>query len=55
MAAVDYLPHYTYDDYVQWDGDWELYEGFPVSMSPAPMINHQVISANVLYELKHIG
>ena len=40
MAAIDYLPHYTYGDYRQWDGEWGLYEGFPVVMSPAPMIIH---------------
>ena len=52
MAALDHLPHYTYDDYKLWEGNWELYEGFPVAMSPAPMINHQVIAGNILFELK---
>ncbi len=52
MAAIDYLRHYTHDDYRQWDGEWELHEGFPVAMSPAPMIGHQAVSANILFELK---
>ncbi len=52
MGAFDYAPHYTYDDYKNWQGEWELFEGFPVAMSPAPMINHQAISANILFALK---
>ena len=52
MGALDNLTHYTYDDYKVWDGDWELIEGFPVAMSPAPMINHQAIAGNILFELK---
>jgi len=51
MATVDYVPHYTYDNYKMWDGDWELYEGFPVAMSPAPMINHQVIGYSIARQL----
>ena len=51
MAAIDYLPHYTYDDYKQWDGEWELYEGFPVAMSPAPMIIHQAIAYAIARQL----
>ena len=52
MPAIDHLPHYTYDDYKLWEGNWELYEGFPIAMSPAPMINHQAIAGNILFELK---
>ena len=52
MGAVDYIKHYNYDDYALWEGKWELYEGYPVAMSPAPMINHQILAANILFELK---
>ena len=52
MGALDYLPYYTYADYKEWEGDWELQEGHPIAMSPAPMINHQAIAANMLFELK---
>ena len=52
MGALDYIPHYTYDDYKLFEGKWELYEGYPISMAPAPMINHQAIAANILFELK---
>jgi len=49
MEAIDY---YTYDDYKLWEGDWELIDGVAVAMSPAPMIKHQAIAANIIYELK---
>ena len=52
MGIVAYLPRYTYEDYKLWEGKWELFEGFPVAMSPAPMINHQAIAGNILFELK---
>ncbi len=35
---------YTYDDYKNWEGDWELIEGYPLAMAPAPMIRHQKLS-----------
>ena len=53
MGIVDHLPRYTYDDYKCWEGKWELFEGFPVAVSPAPMINHQAIAGNILFELKN--
>jgi len=41
MCALEY---YTYDDYANWEGDWELIDGVPVSMAPAPMIKHQSLA-----------
>ena len=52
MGALDYQKHYTYDDYKEWEGNWELYEGFPIAMSPAPMINHQMIAYAIAGELR---
>lgn len=49
----EYLPHYGYSDYLQWEGDWELIEGIPYAMSPAPTLKHQFISnaiGHYLYE-----
>ena len=51
-SVIKILPHYTYDDYCQWEGRWELIEGIPYAMSPAPSPRHQWISANIKYELK---
>lgn len=41
------LPHYTYEDYRQWEGRWELIEGIPYSMTPSPSILHQYISQKI--------
>lgn len=39
------IPHYTYEDYILWEGNWELIDGFPIAMSPSPVPKHQRISA----------
>jgi len=46
------IPHYTYDDYIQWEGRWELIEGHPIAMSPMPIPKHQQLSADLIYEYK---
>lgn len=45
--AVKILPHYTYADYLHWEGKWELIDGIPYAMSPAPAPRHQRIAANL--------
>ena len=45
MARI--LPHYTYEDYRQWEGQWEIIEGIPYAMSPAPLPYHQFIAGNL--------
>lgn len=50
--AVKILPHYTYDDYVHWEGKWELIDGIPYAMSPAPVPKHQVVSSNLGSEFR---
>ncbi|MDW8295230.1 MAG: Uma2 family endonuclease, partial [Aquificaceae bacterium] len=37
---LKYLPHYTYEDYQKWQGDWELLEGIPYAMA-SPLYTHQ--------------
>lgn len=49
-ATVKILPHYTFEDYCNWEGKWELIEGIPYAMSPAPLPNHGYISSNVNIE-----
>lgn len=46
--AVKILPHYTYADYVQWEGKWELIDGIPYAISPAPVPKHQLVSSNLI-------
>ena len=48
MSNVELLPRYTYSDYKIWEGSWELIEGVPVSMAPAPMRIHQNIATQIL-------
>lgn len=47
QPRLDNLPHYTWNDYLQWEGKWELIDGIPYAMSPAPTIEHQAISARL--------
>jgi len=49
---LDDLPHYTYDDYVQWEGRWELIYGVAHAMSPKPGIMHQAISQHIASQLE---
>ena len=46
-SAHRLLPHYTYNDYVRWEGAWELVEGLPYAMSPLPTVRHQDLSGNL--------
>jgi len=46
------LPHYTHDDYVQWEGRWELIYGVAHAMSPTPGIMHQAISQHIASQLE---
>ena len=47
MCAIEY---YTYDDYKHWEGNWELINGIPLSMAPAPMRVHQSIASVIIKE-----
>ncbi len=51
MSAVKLLPYYTYEDYCNWEGRWELIEGIPFAMSPAPSLKHQWLIAKIITEL----
>ncbi len=55
MSAValkrEDLPHYTYDDYVQWEGKWEIIHGIPYAMTPSPKKKHQWISSRISRQL----
>ena len=52
-SAIKILPHYTYEEYCLWEGRWELIEGIPYAMSPAPAPRHQWVSANIKSELRN--
>jgi len=42
--AETWLPDYTYEDYRQWEGDWELIGGVAYAMAPSPILTHQALS-----------
>ena len=46
-TAPRYLPHYTVADYRLWEGDWELWEGIPVAMTPSPFGRHQELTVKL--------
>jgi len=45
------IPHYTYDDWVHWEGKWELIDGHPIAMNPTPVPAHQRVAAELRTEL----
>ncbi len=51
---VEDLPHYTYDDYIQWEGRWELIHGIPYAMVPAPIVKHQRICGKIHLQLAEL-
>jgi Uma2 family endonuclease len=50
VSAQKYIPHYTYNDWLHWEGRWELIEGHPIAMSPMPVPQHQRIAAELIAE-----
>jgi Uma2 family endonuclease len=54
MGALkdEYRERYTYRDYLEWEGEWELIEGVAYAMAPAPLIKHQELAGNILAALK---
>jgi len=48
------IPHYTYEDWEQWEGKWELIEGFAIAMSPAPVLLHQRVAGNIFIEFSDV-
>ncbi len=52
-SAIKILPHYTYEDYCHWEGRWELIDGIPYAMSPAPNPMHQWLIMNIGAEFRN--
>ena len=44
-VVIEDLPHYSYDDYKLWEGDWELIRGIPYALAPSPSWQHQHFGA----------
>lgn len=52
MSAVAYSPKYKVSEYRNWEGDWELWDGVAVSMSPSPRHFHQSASGNLYFQIR---
>lgn len=51
-TAPEYHPHYTVDDYRLWQGDWELWNGVAVAMTPSPFGRHARLLIDIGAALK---
>ena len=52
-AAKKYVPHYTINDYRLWEGDWELWNGIAVAMTPSPFGRHQAVASRLFVALQN--
>ena len=52
-SAGRYLPHYTVEDYALWEGDWELWEGIAVAMTPNPFGAHSKVMISAATAIKN--
>lgn len=51
-SAPRYNPRYTIADYEQWQGDWELWNGVAITMSPSASRRHQRIVLKLAMQLE---
>lgn len=47
QAAKIYASHYTVAEWERWQDQWELIDGVPYCMSPAPTAKHQNVNLNI--------
>ena len=52
-TAPNYNPHCTVDDYQLWEGDWELWNGVAVAMTPSPFGRHGNMLARIASALSN--
>lgn len=52
-SAPRYQPHYTVDDYQLWEGDWELWDGTAVAMTPSPFGRHGILLSRITTALSN--
>ena len=51
-TAPRYEPHYSVSDYLQWEGEWELWNGTAVAMSPSPLGPHERAAAKLVFQIE---
>lgn len=47
MLQEQYIQKYTYKEYLHWEDNWELINGYPYAMSPSPLPNHQLLGNKI--------
>ncbi|EID44912.1 Uma2 family endonuclease [Parageobacillus thermoglucosidasius] len=52
MKSHEAKKRYTYKDYIEWDGRWELIDGIPYNMTPAPSTEHQRIVGELYFAMR---
>ncbi len=52
MQKIKHIPQYNYGDYKNWQGDWELINGYPFDMSPSATGKHQFIAGEIFFRIK---
>lgn len=51
-TATEFAPRYTVADYQRWQGDWELWDGIAIAMTPSPFGPHQAVLFALVAELR---
>lgn len=51
MGVIKYIPRHTFEDFLTWQGRWELYDGLAVNMSPMANPKHQRISTDIILKI----
>lgn len=52
MRTPDESKRYTYKDWLDWEGRWELINGKAYNMTPAPSSEHQFIVGELFHHLR---
>jgi Uma2 family endonuclease len=52
MIPKEYLPRYTFEDYKNWQGNWELIEGHPFALEPLQYDRHRNTIVSIMLTLK---
>ncbi|MDN5871654.1 MAG: Uma2 family endonuclease [Nitrococcus sp.] len=51
MSRPPEIERYTVEDYLRWEGEWELIDGIPQAMAPSPAVSHQRVAAALFRQL----
>lgn len=54
LGAKTYAGHYTLNEWEKWNDQWELIDGVPYCMSPAPTVKHQSINSKIITQLQNL-